>query len=92
MLKDLYDKILTIGYYSGFYSSLNDKNFANGGHFGFLWKDEGQIFIMYVSNASLNLEKQMVIPFNISSKFEIMGYEKLSKFITSPKFKVFFKD
>ena len=40
----------------------------------------------YVSNASLNIEKQMIIPFNISAKFEIMGYEKLSKFFTFPNF------
>ena len=31
--KDLYDKIYTIGHYSGFCSSLNDENCANGGHF-----------------------------------------------------------
>ena len=35
---------------------------------------------MNVSSASLNLEKQMTIPFNISAKFEIMGYEKLNEF------------
>ena len=29
------DEIYTIGYYSGFYSSLKDKNWANGAHFGF---------------------------------------------------------
>jgi hypothetical protein len=37
------------------------------------------IFIMYLSNAFLNLDKQMTNPFNISTKFEIMGYEKLKK-------------
>ena len=40
--KDLYVKIYIIGYYSGFYSSLKDKDGANGGHFGFLSKDEEQ--------------------------------------------------
>ena len=66
--KYLYDKIYTIGYYSGFYSFLNDNNLANDGNFGFLSKDEKdeKIFIIYVSNASINLEKQMVIPFSIS--------------------------
>ena len=39
-LKDLYVKIYTIGYYSSFYSSLKDKNSANGGHFEFPSKDE----------------------------------------------------
>jgi hypothetical protein len=34
--KYLYDKIFTIGYYSGFYSSLG----AYGGHFEFSSKDE----------------------------------------------------
>jgi hypothetical protein len=29
-LKDLYIKTYTIGYYSGFYNSLKDKNGANG--------------------------------------------------------------
>ena len=29
--KYLYDKIYTIGYYSGFYSSLRDKIWGNGG-------------------------------------------------------------
>ena len=38
--KDLYDKIYTIGYYSGFYSSLRDEIWANGGYFEFLSKDE----------------------------------------------------
>ena len=41
---------------------------------------------MYVSNASLNLEKELTIPFNISAKFEIKGYEKLSKLFSSPNF------
>ena len=47
------------------------------------------IFIMYVSNASLNLEKQMVIPCNIFETFEIISYGKLSKFLTSPNFAFF---
>jgi hypothetical protein len=38
--KYLYDKIYTIGYYSGFYSSLRDKIWAYGGHFEFSSKDE----------------------------------------------------
>ena len=38
--KDLYVKIYTIGYYSGFYSSLKAKNWANGGHFECSTKDE----------------------------------------------------
>ena len=33
-------RIYTIYYYSGFYSSLKDKNCANGGHFEFSSKDE----------------------------------------------------
>jgi ABC-type lipoprotein release transport system permease subunit len=33
-------KIYTVGYYSGFYSSLRDKILANGGHFEFSSKDE----------------------------------------------------
>jgi hypothetical protein len=33
--KDLYVEIHTIGYYSGFYSSLKEKNWAYGGHFEF---------------------------------------------------------
>jgi hypothetical protein len=37
--KDLYVKIHTIGYYSGFYSSLKDKNLVNGGHFESSSKD-----------------------------------------------------
>ena len=41
-LKYLFDKIYTIGYYSGFYSSLWDRNWANGGHFGLSSKDEEQ--------------------------------------------------
>jgi hypothetical protein len=47
---------------------------------------------MYVSNASLNLEKQMIILSNISAKFEIMGYEKLSKLFTSPNLNRFLKE
>ena len=46
---------------------------------------------MYVSNASLNLEKQMNIQFTISVKFEIMGNERLSKFLTSPNYNSFFE-
>ena len=38
--KDLHVKIYTIGYYSGLYSSLKDKNWANGGHSEFSSKDE----------------------------------------------------
>jgi hypothetical protein len=37
---------------------------------------------MYINNSSLKPEKQMTIPFNITAKFEIMGYEKLSKLIS----------
>jgi hypothetical protein len=40
--KYLYDKICTIGYYSGFYSSMRDNISENGGHFGFSSKDEEQ--------------------------------------------------
>jgi hypothetical protein len=32
-------KIYTIGYYSGFYSSLRDEIWGNGGHFKFSSKD-----------------------------------------------------
>ena len=39
-MKDLYVKMYTIGYYSGFYRSLKDKSLAHGGHFDFLTKDE----------------------------------------------------
>ena len=38
--KDLYDKFYTIGYYSGFYSSLRDEIWANGDYFEFLSKDK----------------------------------------------------
>ena len=38
-LKYLYDKIYTIGYYSGFYSSLRDKLWGNGCHFEVSSKD-----------------------------------------------------
>ena len=38
--QDIYVKIYTISYYSGFYSSLTDKNWANGGPLEFLLKDE----------------------------------------------------
>ena len=31
--KDLYDTIITIGYYSGFYSSLKPTIWSNGGYF-----------------------------------------------------------
>ena len=54
-------------------SFLNDINFANYGNFGLLSKDEEEeeeMFIMYVSNASLNLEKQIIIPFNIYFKLK----------------------
>jgi hypothetical protein len=37
--KYLYDKIYTICYYSGFYSSLRDKIRGNGGHIEFASKD-----------------------------------------------------
>ena len=46
---------------------------------------------MYVSNASLNHEKQMIIPLNMSVKFEIIGYEKLNKFLPSADFNSFLK-
>jgi hypothetical protein len=39
-LQDVYVEIYTIGYYSSFYSSLKDKNSANGGHLEFPSKDE----------------------------------------------------
>ena len=38
--KYLYDKIYTISYYSGFYSSMRDKFWENGGHFEYSSKDE----------------------------------------------------
>ena len=38
--KDYFVKIYTIGFYSGFYSSLKDKKWENGGHFEFSSKDE----------------------------------------------------
>jgi hypothetical protein len=38
--RDIFDEIYTIGYYSGFCSSLNDANCANGGHFELSSKDE----------------------------------------------------
>ena len=38
--KDLFIKICTIGYYSGFYSSVKDKIWINGGHFEFSSKDD----------------------------------------------------
>ena len=47
---------------------------------------------MYVSNPSLNLDNQMVIPINISENFEIIGYGKLSKLFTSPNINSSLKD
>jgi hypothetical protein len=38
--KDSYDKIYTIGYYSGFYCTLRNKFWAYGGSFKFSSKDE----------------------------------------------------
>ena len=40
--KYVYDKMYTIEYYPGFYSSLRDKIWAYGGHFEFLLKDEDE--------------------------------------------------
>ena len=40
--KYLYVKICTIGYYTGFYSSLKDPNWANGGNLEFSSKNEEQ--------------------------------------------------
>ena len=37
--------------------------------------------IMYVSNPSLNLDNQMIIPSNKSENFEIMGYGNLAFFL-----------
>ena len=45
--KDRYDQIYTIGYYSGFYSSLKDENWANGGHFEF-WSGFHYIFFTFI--------------------------------------------
>ena len=42
LFKCLYDKIYTIGYYPGFYSSPKDKIRAYGGHFEFLLKYEDE--------------------------------------------------
>ena len=57
--KDLYLKIHTIGYYSGFYSSLNDKSGTNGVHFEFYQRiKKNIIFVIY---AFKNLEKQMIL-------------------------------
>ena len=45
---------------------------------------------MYVSNPSLNHDKQMIIPFNITEKVQkIMGYGKQSNFFTYPNFITF---
>jgi hypothetical protein len=73
--KDISDKNYTLGYYSGFYSSLKDKIWANGGHFEFFVKIWSKliIFTMLVLNESWNLESN----------------DKLSKFFTSPKFNIF---
>ena len=56
--KDLYDKIFPIGDYSGFYSSLKDKNGANGGHFVIsqMMMENDKI---YISNPFLDLDSQM---------------------------------
>jgi hypothetical protein len=35
--------------------------------------------------------KQMIIPLNLSAKFEIMGYEKLGQFFSSPNLNNFFE-
>jgi mannose-1-phosphate guanylyltransferase len=37
------------------------------------------MFVIKVSNAALNLKKQMIIQFIIYPKFEILGYEKLTE-------------
>jgi hypothetical protein len=39
-LKDLYDKIFTFGYYSGFFSSLKGRIQENGCYFEFSSKDK----------------------------------------------------
>ena len=48
--KHIYDKIYTIGYYLGFYISLRDKIWENGGHLEFYSKDEEKLKIMYQIN------------------------------------------
>jgi hypothetical protein len=46
--KYLYDKIYTIGYYSGFYSSMRDQICGNGGHIESSSKDEDTDNIYHV--------------------------------------------
>ena len=61
LFKYLYDEIYTIGYYSGFYSSLRDKTWANCGNFGLSSNDN-------VCTHHFNQDKQMVTPFKKSEK------------------------
>ena len=44
--KDIYDTNYTLGYYSGFYRSLKDRIWANGGNFEFLSKDEERFTVI----------------------------------------------
>ena len=50
--KDRYDQIYTIGYCSGFYSSLSDQITANGNHLNFVEKRRLIIFKMNVKKYS----------------------------------------
>ena len=54
--KDLYDKIYTIGYYSGFYTSQKDNIWANGDHYEICQKMK-KIVKIYVSTPFLDLSK-----------------------------------
>ena len=53
--KDLYDKIYTIDYYSGFYSSLKDIIWANGDHFEICQNMKKNVMIY-----DLDLDSQMI--------------------------------
>ena len=78
LFKDLYVKIYAIGYYSGFYSPLKDKNWRNGDHFEFLSKDEekGHYSSFMVSHLSSNHDKQMMDAFHTSKKVWYYGLFK----------------
>ena len=47
---------------------------------------------IYVSNKSLNHDKQMINPFNISEKVKNHGLLKTKYYFKSPKFNIFLKD
>ena len=70
--KYLYDKIYTIGYYSGFYSTLRDKIWANGSHLNFCVRRQRSIklYLTNVCMSSFNFDNQKFILLKISLSFK----------------------